>query len=264
MSDDENGDAVQVVFMRHGESEWNGENLFCGWVDVGLSATGIEEARRAGKSIRASGLAFDLAFTSVLTRALTTTELILDEVCGARPDARPEVRPSWQLSERHYGALTGKNKAQMVAEYGEEQVQIWRRAYDVRPPPMDERHFCFQRILDSPVLEHVPRDNLPACESLKDLVQRTIPFWVDHVGLEIRAGKRLLVVAHGTSLRGVVKYVKDLDEAAVSKLNLPTGIPFVMDIDKKTLKSTDGKMTFLADDETVRKATEKVSHITKT
>lgn len=257
ISDDE---TIEVVFLRHGESEWNNENLFCGWVDVNLSDIGLQEAKRAGEGIKNAGYEFDMVYTSELKRAYNTANIVLEVAFGEDKSKWPSIHKSINLIERHYGALTGKNKAQMVREYGEEQVQIWRRTYDIRPPPMDADHPCYERIVSSPIFADVSKENFPAHESLKDLVQRTVPFWVETVEPELRSGKQILVVAHGTSLRGLVKHVKNLDESMINKLNLPTGIPFVLTLNKTSLRAT-GETKFLADDETVRKATEKVAKI---
>ena len=215
----------QLVLLRHGESEWNLTNLFSGWVDVDLTETGIQEARSAGTLLKAEGCTFDAVYTSVLKRAIRTMWLVLDEM-----DLMwLPVHRSWRLNERHYGALQGLNKAETAAEHGEEQVLIWRRSYDVPPPALtedDERHPG-----RDPRYAGLTKAELPLSESLKDTAARFIPHWRDVIAPDIRAGKRVLVVAHGNSLRALVKHLDEVSEIDIIDLNIPTGVPLVYDLD---------------------------------
>lgn len=215
----------QLVLLRHGESEWNLTNLFSGWVDVDLTETGIQEARSAGTLLKAEGCTFDAVYTSVLKRAIRTMWLVLDEM-----DLMwLPVHRSWRLNERHYGALQGLNKAETAAEHGEEQVLIWRRSYDVPPPALtedDERHPG-----RDPRYAGLTKAELPLSESLKDTAARFIPHWSNVIAPDIRAGKRVLVVAHGNSLRALVKHLDEVSETDIIDLNIPTGVPLVYDLD---------------------------------
>ena len=215
----------QLVLLRHGESEWNLTNLFSGWVDVDLTETGIQEARSAGTVLKAEGFTFDAVYTSVLKRAIRTMWLVLDEM-----DLMwLPVHRSWRLNERHYGALQGLNKAETAAEHGEEQVLIWRRSYDVPPPALtedDERHPG-----RDPRYAGLTEAELPLSESLKDTAARFIPHWGNVIAPDIRAGKRVLVVAHGNSLRALVKHLDEVSESDIINLNIPTGVPLVYDLD---------------------------------
>jgi 2,3-bisphosphoglycerate-dependent phosphoglycerate mutase len=215
----------QLVLLRHGESEWNLTNLFSGWVDVDLTETGIQEARSAGTLLKAEGCTFDAVYTSVLKRAIRTMWLVLDQM-----DLMwLPVHRSWRLNERHYGALQGLNKAETAAEHGEEQVLIWRRSYDVPPPALtedDERHPG-----RDPRYAGLTKAELPLSESLKDTAARFIPHWRDVIAPDIRAGKRVLVVAHGNSLRALVKHLDEVSEIDIIDLNIPTGVPLVYDLD---------------------------------
>ena len=215
----------QLVLLRHGESEWNLTNLFSGWVDVDLTETGIQEARSAGTLLKAEGCTFAAVYTSVLKRAIRTMWLVLDEM-----DLMwLPVHRSWRLNERHYGALQGLNKAETAAEHGEEQVLIWRRSYDVPPPALtedDERHPG-----RDPRYAGLTKAELPLSESLKDTAARFIPHWGNVIAPDIRAGKRVLVVAHGNSLRALVKHLDEVSEIDIIDLNIPTGVPLVYDLD---------------------------------
>jgi 2,3-bisphosphoglycerate-dependent phosphoglycerate mutase len=212
----------KLVLLRHGESQWNRENRFTGWVDVELSAKGIEEARAGGRLLRAEGYAFDLAFTSVLKRAIRTLWIALEELDQMWI---PEEK-HWRLNERHYGALQGLNKAEMAAKYGEAQVLAWRRSYDTPPPPLsanDERYEGNDRRYAG-----VP---VPRSESLKDTVARVIPYWDATIAPAVRAGRRVLIAAHGNSLRALIKHLDNIGEAELVALNVPTGIPLVYELD---------------------------------
>jgi 2,3-bisphosphoglycerate-dependent phosphoglycerate mutase len=212
----------KLVLLRHGESDWNRDNRFTGWTDVDLSQKGIEEARAAGRLLKSGGYAFDLAFTSVLKRAIRTLWLTLDELDRMW---LPQVK-DWRLNERHYGALQGLNKSEMAAKFGEQQVLIWRRSYDTPPPALAE---------DDPRSE--ARDAryagiaVPRTECLKDTVARVVPYWETAIAPALRTGRRVLVAAHGNSLRGLVKHLDHISDAAIVNLNIPTGIPLVYELD---------------------------------
>ena len=212
----------KLVLLRHGESDWNRENRFTGWTDVDLSQKGVEEARAAGRLLKSGGYAFDLAFTSVLKRAIRTLWLALDELDRMW---LPEVK-DWRLNERHYGALQGLSKSEMAAKFGEQQVLIWRRSYDAPPPalaPEDPRSEA-----RDPRYAGIA---VPRTECLKDTVARVVPYWEQAIAPQVRAGKRVLVAAHGNSLRALVKYLDNISDAAIVKENIPTGIPLVYELD---------------------------------
>jgi len=211
--------------MRHGESQWNLENRFTGWTDVDLTETGREQARKAGELLKKEGYTFDLAYSSVLKRAIRTLWIALD----AMDAMYTPVGVNWRLNERHYGALQGLNKAETAAKYGDEQVLIWRRAYAIAPEPLsldDERHPRF----DSRYAK-IPADQLPATECLKDTVARVLPFWNDSIAPAIRAGRKVLVAAHGNSLRALIKHLDNVSDDDIVNLNIPTGQPLVYELD---------------------------------
>jgi 2,3-bisphosphoglycerate-dependent phosphoglycerate mutase len=239
-----------LVLLRHGESTWNKENRFTGWTDVDLTEKGRAEAVEAGRLLEAEGLGFDMVYTSVLKRAIRTSFLTLDEL----DLLWLPVQRSWRLNERHYGALQGLNKAETAAKHGEDQVKIWRRSYDIPPPPLDA---------DDP--RHPGRDprytslspsELPLTESLKDTVARFLPYWTDTIAPAIRSGQRVLIAAHGNSLRALVKHLDDISDAAIVELNIPTGIPLVyeLDADLKPIRSR-----YLGDAAAVQAAAEAVA-----
>jgi 2,3-bisphosphoglycerate-dependent phosphoglycerate mutase len=240
----------RLVVLRHGESVWNKENRFTGWVDVDLSGTGQEEARQAGRLMLAEKFEFDVTYTSVLKRAIRTLWLALDEM-----DALwLPVHKSWRLNERHYGALQGLNKAETAAKHGEAQVKIWRRSYDIPPPPLspdDPRHPSHDRRYG----ELLPGE-LPLTESLKDTVARFLPYWHDTIAPQIRAGKRVLIAAHGNSLRALVKFLDTISDQEIVELNIPTGVPLVylLNDDLKPLQKF-----YLGDPDAVRQAQEAVA-----
>ena len=214
-----------LVLLRHGESTWNKENRFTGWTDVDLSDRGREEAAEAGRLLKEGGYVFDLAFTSVLTRAIRTLLIALD----ALDQLWIPVTKSWRLNERHYGALQGLNKAETAARHGEAQTKIWRRSYDIPPPPLtadDPRHPSHD-----PRYRDLDPGELPLTESLKDTVARFLPYWHGTIAPTIRSGRRVLIAAHGNSLRALVKYLDDIDERQIVELNIPTGIPLVYELD---------------------------------
>lgn len=218
--------AANLVLVRHGESTWNRENRFTGWVDVDLSEKGVAEAHEAGRQIRDAGLEFDLALTSLLKRAIHTLWIVLDELdCAWLP-----VERDWRLNERHYGGLQGLNKAETAARHGEDQVQIWRRSFDVPPPPLsrdDPGHARFDRRYA--VLEAAGQT--PDAESLKDTLARVLPYWHEAMAPRLRAGQRILVAAHGNSLRALVKHLDAISDADIPSLNIPTGMPLAYTLD---------------------------------
>jgi len=239
-----------LVLLRHGESAWNRENRFTGWHDVPLSDTGRAEAARAGELMRDAGLAFDVAHTSLLRRAIETVNIALDVM----DQHWIPVRRHWRLNERHYGALQGLNKKETSERYGPEQVFAWRRSYDVPPPPLDpgdERHPRFDRRYAA-----LPPDLLPASECLKDVVARMLPYWYDAIVPDLRAGRCVLVGAHGNSLRALVKHLDGISDEAIAELNIPTGIPLVYELDEqfRPLRSR-----YLGDPEAARAAAEAVA-----
>ena len=215
----------KIVLLRHGESTWNLENRFTGWTDVDLSDRGLAEAAEAGRLLREGGYIFDLAYTSLLKRAIRTLWIALD----ALDRMWIPVVNDWRLNERHYGALQGLNKAETTAEHGEAQVKIWRRSYDIPPPPLapdDPRH-----PRHDPRYARLSPQELPLTESLKDTVTRVIPYWRDTIAPSIRAGKQVVIAAHGNSLRALVKYLDEVSESAIVELNIPTGVPLVYELD---------------------------------
>jgi 2,3-bisphosphoglycerate-dependent phosphoglycerate mutase len=235
----------KLVLLRHGESTWNKENRFTGWTDVDLSDKGRDEARAAGQLLKADGFAFDFVYTSLLKRAIWTSILALDEL----DQLWLPVERDWRLNERHYGALQGLNKAEPAATHGEDQVNIWRRAYAIAPPPLtadDARHPA----RDSRYA-NLPAADLPLTESLKDTVARFLPYWQQSIAPRIRSGSRVLIAAHGNSLRALVKYLDNISDDAIVELNIPTGIPLVYELDH-TLKPI--KSYYLGDAEAAAKA----------
>ena len=216
----------KVVLLRHGESTWNKENRFTGWTDVDLNEKGIEEAKASGKILKEEGFDFDIAFTSVLKRALHTLWLCLEVM----DRLWIPVEKNWRLNERHYGALQGLNKAETAEKHGEEQVLIWRRSYDIPPPALEKTDERFPG--NFPAYKDVDEADLPATESLKLTVDRFLPYWFDTIAPTIKAGKKVLIVAHGNSLRALVKYLDNISEEDIIRLNIPTGVPLVYELDK--------------------------------
>jgi 2,3-bisphosphoglycerate-dependent phosphoglycerate mutase len=215
----------KLVLLRHGESTWNKENRFTGWTDVDLTDKGREEAKAAGQVLKKDGFSFDLAYCSVLKRALRTLWIVLDEL----DELWIPVEKTWRLNERHYGGLQGLNKSETAAKYGEDQVLVWRRSYDIPPPPLektDERYPGFD-----PRYKDVPAAELPLTECLKDTVDRFLPYWHETIAPQVKAGKKVVIAAHGNSLRALVKYLDNLSEEEVLKLNIPTGVPLVYELD---------------------------------
>ncbi|HEY2693522.1 MAG TPA: phosphoglyceromutase [Streptosporangiaceae bacterium] len=226
--------AATLVLVRHGESVWNSEGLFTGWVDVGLSPKGVDEAVNCGRLLDESGLRPDVVHTSVLTRAIQTAHLALE---SADLLWLP-VRRSWRLNERHYGALQGKNKAQTREQYGEEQFMLWRRSYDVPPPPIDDGDPHSQSA--DPRYALLPADLRPRTECLKDVVGRMLPYWYDAVIPDLAAGRTVLLVAHGNSIRALVKYLDDIGDAEIAGLDIPTGMPLIYELDASFRPVTRG------------------------
>jgi 2,3-bisphosphoglycerate-dependent phosphoglycerate mutase len=240
-----------LVLLRHGESDWNKENRFTGWTDVDLSDPGREEAREAGRLLKEGGYRFDLAYTSVLKRAIRTLWIALDEL----DQMWLPVIKNWRLNERHYGGLQGLNKAETAAKHGEAQVKIWRRSYDIPPPPLsaeDPRHPSRDRRY-----QELAPDALPLTESLKDTVARFLPYWRSTIAPRIRAGKRVLIAAHGNSLRALVKHLDQMSDEDVVDLNIPTGVPlvYVLNDDLEPLRKS-----YLGDPEAVQRAAEAVAN----
>ena len=241
----------KVVLLRHGQSTWNKENRFTGWKDVELSDQGVAEAQEAGRLMKEAGLGFDIAYTSVLRRAIKTLYRALDEM----DLLWIPVEKHWRLNERHYGALQGLNKAETAAKHGEDQVKIWRRSYDIPPPPLtkdDERYSGHD-----PRYASLKPEEIPASESLKDTVARFLPYWHETIAPQVLAGKRVLIAAHGNSLRALVKYLDNVSDQDIVELNIPTGIPLVYELDDQ-LKPI--KHYYLGDPEAVAKAAAAVAN----
>ncbi|MDD5504618.1 MAG: 2,3-diphosphoglycerate-dependent phosphoglycerate mutase [Candidatus Omnitrophica bacterium] len=241
---------INLVLLRHGESLWNRENRFTGWTDVDLSENGIAEAGEAGKTLKKEGFIFDAAFTSVLKRAIRTLWITLDTM-----DLMwiPVTR-SWRLNEKHYGTLQGLNKSETAQKYGEDQVLLWRRAYDIQPPALeknDPRHPA-----NDPRYKDIGKDNMPSTECLRDTVERFLPYWHNEIAPVIKSGKRVLISAHGNSLRALVKYLDHIPDSEIVKLNIPTGIPLVYELDGN-LKPI--RNYYLGDTEKIKKAMDAVA-----
>ncbi len=241
----------KIVLLRHGESTWNMENRFTGWTDVDLSVKGVQEAHQAGKALKEGGYDFDLCYTSVLKRAIRTLWIALDEM----DRMYLPVINSWRLNERHYGALQGLNKAEMAAKFGEEQVHIWRRSYDTRPPALEKTDERYPG--KDPRYAGLTESELPTCECLKDTVERFLPYWHGTIVPSVKGGKKVLIAAHGNSLRALVKYLDNIPEDEIVGLNIPTGIPLVYELDNE-LKPI--KHYYLGNEEALAKAMEAVKN----
>ena len=243
-----------LVLLRHGESDWNRQNRFTGWTDVDLTEKGRAEAQQAGRLMQEAGYTFDLAYTSVLTRAIRTSWIALDEMHLLWI---PVVR-DWRLNERHYGALQGLDKAETAAKHGDAQVKIWRRSYDLPPPALtvdDPRHPSHD-----PRYAALAPSDLPATESLKDTVARFLPYWHETIAPVIRSGRRVLITAHGNSLRALVKYLDGISDADITELNIPTGIPLVYELDQD-LRPTGSR--YLGDQDAAKRAADAVANQAK-
>jgi 2,3-bisphosphoglycerate-dependent phosphoglycerate mutase len=241
----------KIVLLRHGESTWNKENRFTGWVDVGLSAKGMKEAAEAGRTLKKEGYVFDVAYTSVLKRAIKTLWLALEEM----DLMYLPVINNWRLNERHYGALQGLNKAEMAEKHGMEKVQIWRRSYDVPPPALTRDDPMFPG--KDPRYADLKPKEIPLTECLKDTVARFLPYWHKTIAPVVKEGKRVLIAAHGNSLRALVKYLDNIPDDVIPGLNIPTGIPLVYEL-KDDL--TPIRNYYLGDPEAVKKATQAVAN----
>jgi 2,3-bisphosphoglycerate-dependent phosphoglycerate mutase len=224
----------KLVIIRHGESQWNLENRFTGWVDVELTAKGMEEAKTAGALLKSTGIEFDFTYTSLLKRAIKTHFLALEQM----DRLWYPVNRSWRLNERHYGALQGLNKEETAKKYGDEQVKIWRRSYDTPPPPLSPDSPMNPK--NDPCYSHLSKEAQPLFESLKSTIDRVIPFWNEEIAPKLKAGKTILIVAHGNSLRGLVKHVKNLSSEEILELNIPTGKPWLFDFNADLKVISDG------------------------
>lgn len=244
----------KLVLIRHGQSEWNLTNRFTGWTDVDLTEQGVSEAKSGAKLLKEEGFAFDIAYTSVLKRAIRTLWIVQDEM----DVLWLPVHKTWRLNERHYGALQGLNKAETAAKYGDEQVFIWRRSFDTPPPELDldDERFPGNDLRYA----GLGQGELPRCESLKLTIERTMPYWFDTIEPEIKLGKQVLIVAHGNSLRGLVKYLDGVSDEDITTLNIPTGVPLVYELDA-SLKPL--KHYYLGDPEAAAKAAEAVANQAK-
>lgn len=240
----------KIILLRHGESIWNKENRFTGWTDVDLSDKGREEAKKAGEVLKKEGFIFDIAYTSVLKRAIKTLWIVLEEM----DLIWIPVHNSWRLNERHYGALQGLNKSEMAMKFGEDQVLIWRRSYDIRPPALEEtdpRHPG-----QDPRYKDLDKKDIPYAECLKDTVARFMPYWHEIIAPEVKTDKRIIIAAHGNSLRALVKYLDNISDEEIVRLNIPTGIPLVYELDDELRPI---KHYYLGDPEEINKAMEKVA-----
>jgi 2,3-bisphosphoglycerate-dependent phosphoglycerate mutase len=241
----------KVVLIRHGESVWNKENRFTGWTDVDLSEKGREEAKKAGQTLKNEGFIFDVAFTSVLKRAIRTLWTVLDEM-----DLMwIPIKHSWRLNERHYGVLQGLNKAETAAKYGDDQVLVWRRSYDIPPEPLTRDDVRYPG--NEPRYQNMKEKDVPLTECLKDTVARFLPYWHETIAPAIKDGQRVIIAAHGNSLRALVKYLDNISDEEIVHLNIPTGMPLVYELDDN-LKPL--KHYYLGDPEEVKKAMEAVAN----
>lgn len=240
----------KIVLLRHGESTWNKENRFTGWTDVDLSEKGVSEARKAGQLLKKEGFIFQAAYTSVLKRAIRTLWIVLDEM-----DLMwIPIYNSWRLNERHYGALQGLNKSEMAAKYGEKQVLIWRRSYDIQPPALTKDDPRYPG--NDPRYVDLPKQDIPCTECLKDTVGRFLPYWQETIAPAVRAGEKVIIAAHGNSLRALVKYLDNISDDEIVKLNIPTGIPLVYELSDDLAPR---KHYYLGDAEEIKKAMERVA-----
>ncbi|HEV8549575.1 MAG TPA: 2,3-diphosphoglycerate-dependent phosphoglycerate mutase [Polyangiaceae bacterium] len=242
----------KLVLLRHGQSQWNLDNRFTGWVDVPLSELGTKEAQAAGRLLKDEGFTFDVAYTSVLKRAIKTLWIVLEEL----DRMWIPVTRSWRINERMYGGLQGLDKAETVARHGEEQVKIWRRSYDVPPPPLDETNEFYPG-KDPRYASLSPKD-IPRTECLKDTVNRFLPFWESDIAPAVKSGKRVIIAAHGNSLRALVKHLDNVSDSDIVELNIPTGIPLVYELDEN-LRPTKPRY-YLGDPEAAERAAKAVAN----
>lgn len=241
----------KLVLLRHGESTWNKENRFTGWTDVALSEKGVQEAKTAGLVLKQNGFAFDVAYTSLLKRAIKTLWIVLEDM----EQMWIPVNLSWRLNERHYGALQGLNKSDTAAKFGEQQVLLWRRSYDVRPPALDKSDSRYPG--NDPRYRGLPEKYLPLTECLKDTVTRFLPYWEETIAPAVKSGQNVIIAAHGNSLRALVKYLDRISDKQIVELNIPTGIPLVYELDNNLLPL---KHYYLGDEETVNQAVQAVAN----
>ncbi|HEY6280583.1 MAG TPA: 2,3-diphosphoglycerate-dependent phosphoglycerate mutase [Burkholderiales bacterium] len=241
----------KLVLLRHGESTWNKENRFTGWTDVALSEKGVQEAKTAGLVLKQNGFAFDVAYTSLLKRAIKTLWIVLEDM----EQMWIPVNLSWRLNERHYGALQGLNKSDTAAKFGEQQVLLWRRSYDVRPPALDKSDSRYPG--NDPRYRGLPEKYLPLTECLKDTVTRFLPYWKETIAPAVKSGQNVIIAAHGNSLRALVKYLDRISDERIVELNIPTGIPLVYELDNNLLPL---KHYYLGDEETVNQAVQAVAN----
>jgi 2,3-bisphosphoglycerate-dependent phosphoglycerate mutase len=240
----------KVILLRHGESVWNKENRFTGWTDVDLSENGIREANESGRILREQGYTFDVAYTSVLKRAIRTLWIVMDQM-----DLMwVPVHNSWRLNERHYGALQGLNKAETAAKFGEDQVKLWRRSYDIQPPALDRNDPRFPG--HDPRYKGLSDADLPVTECLKDTVARFLPHWKETIAPAVKSGRRVIIVAHGNSLRALVKYLDNISDEEIVELNIPTGVPLVYELDENLQPI---KHYYLGDQEKIKAAMDAVA-----
>ncbi|MBU1929254.1 MAG: 2,3-diphosphoglycerate-dependent phosphoglycerate mutase [Candidatus Omnitrophota bacterium] len=241
----------KITLLRHGESVWNKENRFTGWTDVDLSEKGLSEAKKAGQALKKEGLIFDIAFTSVLKRAIRTIWITLDEM-----DLMwIPVYNSWRLNERHYGALQGLNKSETAAKYGDDQILIWRRSYDIQPPALEKNDLRFPG--NDPRYINLNPQDIPHTECLKDTVARFLPYWHETISPAVKSGKKIIIAAHGNSLRALVKYLDNVSNENIVDLNIPTGIPLIYELDDNLRPL---KHYYLGDDEEIKKAMASVAN----
>lgn len=236
---------IKLVLLRHGQSTWNKENRFTGWTDVPLTEQGIYEARRSARKLKENGFEFDIVITSVLKRAIDTTDIVLKEM----KLKNVKIINAWEMNERHYGALQGLNKSEMASKYGDEQVHIWRRSYDIKPPALKKSDKRWPG--NDPLYKNVPKEKLPLTECLKDTVIRVLPYWKKEIVPLLKKGKKVLISTHGNSLRAIVKFLDNISEKDIISLNIPTGIPLVYELGSK-LKPI--RHYFLGNPEEIRKA----------
>ncbi len=245
----------KLVLLRHGESTWNKENRFAGWIDVALSEKGEQEAKTAGLLLKQNGFVFDVAYTSLLKRAIKTLWIVLEDM----ELMWIPVNLSWRLNERHYGALQGLNKSEIAAKFGEQQVLLWRRSYDVRPPALDKSDSHYPG--NDPRYRGLPEKYLPLTECLKDTVTRFLPYWKETIAPAVKSGQNVIIAAHGNSLRALVKYLDRISDQQIVEFNIPTGIPLVYELDNNLLPI---KHYYLGDEATVNQAVQAVANQGKT
>jgi 2,3-bisphosphoglycerate-dependent phosphoglycerate mutase len=241
----------KLVLLRHGESTWNKENRFTGWTDVALSEKGVQEAKTAALLLKQNGFVFDVAYTSLLKRAIKTLWIVLEDM----ELMWIPVNLSWRLNERHYGALQGLNKSETAAKFGEQQVLLWRRSYDVRPPALDKSDIRYPG--NDPRYRGLPEKHLPLTECLKDTVTRFLPYWKETIAPAVKSDQNVIIAAHGNSLRALVKYLDRISDEQIVELNIPTGIPLVYELDNNLLPI---KHYYLGDEETVNQAVQAVAN----